>query len=69
MSDDIRITALESRIAYLEHALDELNRAVLLLDQFRTAQGREMTQLKERLAELADSGGGAPLADPPPPHY
>lgn len=68
MSDQARITELESRVAFLEHTLDAVNRSLLELEKARSRQHHELDQLRNRMTELAE-GAGAPPADPPPPHY
>jgi len=68
MSENARITELESRIAFLEHALDSVNRSLLDLEKARSLQHRELDQLRSRMTELSESAGTA-SADPPPPHY
>lgn len=62
--------ALESRIAHLQRAVDDLSDVV-------AAQGREIDGLTRRVALLmareaereADGDGAAPLADQRPPHW
>lgn len=62
--------ALESRIAHLMRAVDDLSDVV-------AAQGREIDLLTRRVAMLlareaereADGDGGVPLADQRPPHW
>ncbi|MEA5030612.1 MAG: SlyX family protein [Sphaerochaetaceae bacterium] len=64
---DERLTALETKIAYLEDMVVTLNALVI-------AHGRELEllhankeRLEERLAELAEIAGDIP--NRPPPHY
>ncbi len=62
--------ALETRIAHLMRAVDDLSDVV-------AAQGREIDVLTRRVAMLmareaereADGEGAAPLADQRPPHW
>ena len=62
--------ALESRIAHLIRAVEDLSDVV-------AAQGREIDVLTRRVAMLmareaereADGEGGVPLADQRPPHW
>ena len=65
-----RIEALESRIAFLEHHLDGLNRAVMEQDRSRLALTRTCEELRTRLDDLGDpQAAEAAAPDPPPPHY
>ncbi len=68
MSSDIdRLEALETKLAFQEHTLQELSDALV-------AQQARMDRLEARLAMLAEQvhtrgeeGGDGP--EPPPPHY
>jgi SlyX protein len=69
MADTDRLVELESRVAFQEHTLAELNDIV-------TAQVREVEtlrrQLERALADLKSLRGllyADPAAEPPPPHY
>ena len=66
MSAD-RLAALESRVAYQDATIEELNAAITA--QWRTidALAREVAALTDRLADLGRREPGAP--EPPPPHY
>jgi len=68
MSDSSRIEALESRIAFLEHSLDEVNRALLALEKTCARQELSLERLTTRLTELAAQPATADR-EPPPPHY
>ncbi len=68
MSESARITELETRLAFLEHALDGVSLAVLELEKARALQQREMMRLRDRMTEFVQSAG-ASHSDPPPPHY
>jgi len=64
-----RLTELETRLAFQEHALSELSDALALS---RTESAQVAAQLLRVLDELAHSRGGlvGDAADePPPPHY
>jgi len=67
--DGARLDALETRIAYQDEIIEDLNRAV-------TAQWMEIDRLKRELERLADrlataeqEIGPDPADEPPPPHY
>jgi SlyX protein len=69
MPDSARLIELETRVAFQEHTLSELNDIV-------TAQGRELLELRlqfERaVADLKTLRGllyADPSSEPPPPHY
>lgn len=69
MSEHERLVELETRVAFQEHTLGELNEVV-------TGQGRELMQLRQELqralADLKTLRGllyADPTSEPPPPHY
>ena len=69
MMDSERLVELETRVAFQEHTLAELNEG-------RTAQGRELIELRRELeralADLKTLRGllyADPASEPPPPHY
>ncbi len=66
--DNPRLQKLEERVAFLEHHLEALGRAVTDLDNAKRSLAGECANLRKRLAEVADAGQ-APILDPPPPHY
>jgi len=62
--------ALEEKIAFLEHTLEQLNQVVIEQDERLEGLQRKLLQFESRLA--AQNQGQAPLADPldeQPPHY
>ncbi|RMH61885.1 MAG: SlyX family protein [Zetaproteobacteria bacterium] len=65
---DERLIELETRLAYQERAIEELNQAL-------TGQQRQLDQLLLRLKRIEThlQQGGEPIArpneEPPPPHY
>ena len=66
---EIRITELETRLAFQEQALQELSDA---LAAARTEAEHSASLLRRVLSELAHGrggGGGDPADEPPPPHY
>jgi SlyX protein len=64
-----RLTELESRIAFQDHALQELSDVVARqqreIDQLRLL----LEALRAQLAALASPGLTHPREEPPPPHY
>lgn len=69
MSESLRLIELETRVAFQEHTLAELNDVV-------TAQARELIELRRELeramADLKTLRGllyADPASEPPPPHY
>jgi SlyX protein len=66
---DQRLTELETRLAFQEHALAEMSDA-LAASRSETASNAE--RLRRALDELKQSRGeffADPAAEPPPPHY
>ncbi len=64
-----RLTELETRIAFQEHALVELSDA---LAASRTETARNAELLRRALDDLKQSRGeffADPGSEPPPPHY
>jgi SlyX protein len=69
MAASDRLVELETRLAFQDHLLNELNDVV-------TAQGRELQalrlQLERAVADLKTLRGllyADPSSEPPPPHY
>jgi SlyX protein len=62
-----RIDALESRLAYQDHTIEQLNETITAQWKQIDALTRQMTALKERLQE-AEADRPAP-ANERPPHY
>jgi SlyX protein len=64
-----RLTELETRVAFQDHALQELSDVVARqqreIDQLRLL----LEALRAQLATLASSGTTHPREEPPPPHY
>jgi SlyX protein len=64
-----RLTELETRLAFQEHALSELSDA-LAASRLETARNAEL--LRRALDDLKQSRGNFfadPASEPPPPHY
>jgi len=67
--ENARLVELETRVAFQEHTLAELNEVV-------TAQARELISLRRELAlattdlkNMRESLDADLAAEPPPPHY
>ena len=67
--DPARLDALEMRIAHQDATIEELNATV-------TAQWKQIDRLERQVAALIEraessdlTGGDAPAAHKPPPHY
>ena len=66
---EARLTELETRLAFQEHALAELGDA-LAASRIETARNAEL--LRRALDDLRQSRGdffAYPASEPPPPHY
>ncbi len=66
---EARVVELETRLAFQEHALSELNDA---LAELRVEAARSADLLRRVLEELKLHRGDLmadPAAEPPPPHY
>jgi SlyX protein len=68
MNDTARLDALETRIAYQDEVIEDLNKTV-------ASQWKEIDRLTREMANLADrvtraeQSGGDEGEEPPPPHY
>ncbi|MEM8981526.1 MAG: SlyX family protein [Pseudomonadota bacterium] len=67
MSDDDRLTATETKLAYLEDAVETLSDVVIKQREMLDSLLRQLSELSDRL-DAADSGTD-PNADERPPHY
>jgi SlyX protein len=70
MQDDVvdRVEALETRVAYQDQTIEDLNRAVTAQWAQIDALSRELTRLGDRLQQAEDRSAPAG-PEPPPPHY
>ncbi len=71
MSDDAeaRVQALETKLAYQELALTQLNEVIVTQQQRLDRLETVCRALRARLQSLADDGGADPDTHEPPPHY
>lgn len=64
-----RIDGLETRIAYQDQVIEDLNSAVT--GQWKVIEDltRRYKILMERIDDAENSAGSDPAKEPPPPHY
>lgn len=67
MSDTDRLDALEMRIAYQDHTIEELNATITAQWKVIDALSRKLNLLEEQAR--ATSIIADPRTEPPPPHY
>lgn len=65
--DESRLIELESKIAFLEHTIDELNEVLLEVRAQVDRIEQTLSQTREQLEQQA--AGGADLPFQKPPHY
>ena len=67
---DSRLVALETRIAYQDEVIEELNKTVTSQWKEIDKLSREVAKLTERVAQAEQTAGmDDPADEPPPPHY
>lgn len=64
-----RLTELETRVAFQEHTLQELNGVVARQQQEILQLRRELEALRAELRALAPALVAGRGEEPPPPHY
>ena len=64
-----RYVGIETKIAYQDHTVSELNSAILSLVNRVGLLEREVTFLKDRLSSFGGSGVTELSEESPPPHY
>lgn len=74
LDSELRITELETRVAFQEDLLNTLNDVIAKQDQLLSKLTRKIDHLEEQQRQngyAADggNGGGDGLAHEPPPHY
>ena len=71
MNDDLerRVVELETRLAFQEQALSELNEALGAMRLEAIAQTELLKRVLEDLKLSRGAGPGDPSLEPPPPHY
>ncbi len=64
-----KITDLETRIAFQEQTIEDLNKTITgQWDEFERLR-REIARLDEQLARVQPPGHSPGNGEPPPPHY
>lgn len=63
-----RLDALEMRIAYQDHTIEELNATITAQWRVIDMLTRKLTLMEEQ-AKLTGGGVGDGGSEPPPPHY
>ena len=64
-----RMVELETRLAFQEHALSELNEALTAMRLEASANAGLLKRVLEDLKLTRGDGPGDPALEPPPPHY
>lgn len=64
-----RIAELESRLAFQDDTVDQLNTVVAEQDQRIARLELLLRRTREQVEMLLPMMGGAPGDEPPPPHY
>lgn len=67
--DDQRLVDIETKIAYQEHMISELNEVVFQQQKTMDELKRTVELLKERLVDIGDMMSVATQANEKPPHY
>jgi SlyX protein len=64
-----RIEALESKVAYQERTIEELNGA--LTEQWKQIDQltKQVDRLLDRIKRVEETAPSSPVDEPPPPHY
>jgi SlyX protein len=69
MTDSSRLETLETRIAYQDEVIEDLNKTVTAQWKEIDRLARELAVLAERVAQAEQGAGVDPSEEPPPPHY
>ncbi len=67
--DDQRLVDIETKIAYQEHMISELNEVVFQQQKTMDELKRTVELLKGRLADIGDMMAAPTQANEKPPHY
>ncbi|MBU0483558.1 MAG: SlyX family protein [Proteobacteria bacterium] len=66
---DERLVELETRVAFQDNTLEELNEVIISQQDQIDLLNREVKLLKEQMLGLHGSRDDYKTEDPPPPHY
>lgn len=64
-----RIDALETRLAYQDQTIEDLNATITAQWAQIDALTREVRRLSDRLQQAEDRSADPAAPEPPPPHY
>jgi SlyX protein len=64
-----RIDTLETRVAYQDQMLEDLNATIAAQWKQIDALAREVRRLSDRVQQVEDRAAGPTAPEPPPPHY
>lgn len=64
-----RLQELESRFAFQEHSIQELNDVIIRQQEQIDLLIREVRDLKHSMQEIGQAQMPGPGTEPPPPHY
>lgn len=64
-----RVTELESRVAFQEQLIDQLNDVVANQDRLLVELTRTVSIINQKISDSQVSLAQAPVDDAPPPHY
>jgi SlyX protein len=64
-----RLEALETRIAYQDEVIEDLNKTLTAQWKEIDRLTRELAMLAERVAQAEQGTDADPSEEPPPPHY
>ena len=68
-SNDSRFADLETRIAFQDRLIEELNASVLEAHRELAQCRSQIRSLEQKLDEQRSGDGSAPVIDQKPPHY
>ena len=64
-----RIEMLETRVAYQEGTIEDLNRSVTQQWETIDRLTKQIDRMTERLAQVEQNAPSSEGSEPPPPHY